>query len=137
MSLGLILKSATAIWHANRPRFASSILGSRHDDTNIVSYGPVIQSYADDATADLFAGTNSRAARRAVPKDIWRVVRRKLAVLDAATSLKDLAAVPGDRLEALVGDQAGRYSVRINDQYRITFRFENGHAYEVRCEDYH
>ena len=49
----------------------------------------------------------------------------------------DLRVPPGNRLERLRGDQAGRYSIRVNDQYRITFRFDRGHAWEVRCEDYH
>ena len=55
----------------------------------------------------------------------------------AARSLWDLRVPPGNRLEPLRGDQAGRYSIRVNEQYRITFRFEDGGAWEVRCEDYH
>lgn len=72
-----------------------------------------------------------------MPKDIWRIVQRKLKLLDAAAKLDDLAASPGNRLELLKGDQAGRHSIRVNDQYRVTFRWENGNAYEVRVEDYH
>ena len=65
------------------------------------------------------------------------MAHRKLRVLDAASRLDDLAVPAGNRLERLKGDQAGRHSLRINDQYRLTFRWESGHAYEVRVEDYH
>ena len=65
------------------------------------------------------------------------MVQRKLKVLDAAGRLDDLRLPAGNRLEALRGDQAGRHSMRVNDQYRVTFRWENGHAYEVAVEDYH
>ena len=96
----------------------------------------MIRSCADAATEDLFRGMDTKAARR-FAKSLWRSIRRKLTNLDAAVSLADLAAVPGYRLEAMRGDQKGRYSIRVNDQYRITFRFDDGHAYDVRCEDYH
>lgn len=96
----------------------------------------MIQSFADQTTADLFDERPSRAARR-IPTDLWRVVQRKLKLLDVAHGLLDLASPPGNRLEALKGDQRGRYSIRVNDQYRLTFRWEGNHAYEVRCEDYH
>ncbi len=96
----------------------------------------MIQSFADDTTADLFRERNTRAARR-VPGDIWRVVQRKLKALDVAARLEDLTIPAGNRLEALKGDLAGRYSIRVNDQYRVTFRWEQGHAYEVRVEEHH
>ena len=96
----------------------------------------MIQSFADQTTADLFDERPSRAARR-IPTDLWRIVQRKLKLLDVAQALLDLASPPGNRLEALKGDQRGRYSIRVNDQYRLTFRWEGNHAYEVRCEDYH
>lgn len=96
----------------------------------------MIQSFADAATRDVFDGTNSPAARR-IPKAIWPVVRRKLDLVNRATSVQDLAAAPGNRFEVLKGDQRGRVSIRVNDQYRITFRFIDGQAHDVRCEDYH
>jgi toxin HigB-1 len=96
----------------------------------------VIQSFHDEATADLFRERNTRAARR-LPREIWRVVQRKLKLLDAAARLDDLAVPAGNRLELLKGDQTGRHSIRVNDQYRVTFRWESGHAYEVAVEDYH
>jgi proteic killer suppression protein len=96
----------------------------------------MIQSFADQTTADLFVERSSRAARR-IPTEIWPVVRRKLKWLDVAQRLSDLASPPGNRLESLRGDRRGRYSIRVNDQYRLTFRWEGNHAYEVSCEDYH
>ena len=65
------------------------------------------------------------------------MVQRKLKVLDAAGRLDDLRLPAGNRLEALRGDEAGRHSMRVNDQYPVTSRWENGHAYEVAVEDYH
>lgn len=96
----------------------------------------MIQSFADETTADLFRERNTRAARR-IPGELWRVAQRKLKVLDVAARLDDLAIPAGNRLERLKGDRAGRHSIRINDQYRVTFRWERGHVYEVRVEDYH
>ena len=96
----------------------------------------MIQSFADETSADLFRERNTRAARR-IPRPIWRVVQRKLKALDVAARLDDLPVPSGNRLEQLKAGQAGRYSLRVNDQYRVTFRWELGHAYEVRVEDYH
>jgi proteic killer suppression protein len=96
----------------------------------------VIRSFADATSADLFRDRNTRAARR-IPRALWRVVQRKQKLVDAATALDDLVVPAGNRLELLKGDQAGRHSIRVNEQYRVTFRWENGHAHEVRVEDYH
>ena len=96
----------------------------------------MIQSFRDETTADLFRERNTRAARR-IPRKLWRVVQRKLKLLDSAARLDDLLIPAGNRLEALKGDQAGRHSIRVNAQYRVTFRWETGHAYEVCVEDYH
>lgn len=96
----------------------------------------MIQSFADETTADLFAERATRAARR-IQSDLWPAVRRKLKWLDVAQRLSDLASPPGNRLEALKGNRRGRHSLRINDRYRLTFRWEGNHAYEVCCEDYH
>ena len=84
----------------------------------------------------MFRERSTRAARR-IPKDIWPVVRRKLKMLDVAQRLSDLKSPPGNRLEALKGGQRSRHSIRVNEQYRLTFRWEGNHAYEVCCEDYH
>jgi proteic killer suppression protein len=96
----------------------------------------LIQSFRDHTAADLFRERNTGSARR-IPRELWRPVQRKLKLLDVAVRLEDLAIPAGNRLERLKGDRAGRYSLRINDQYRITFRWESGHAYEVCVEDYH
>jgi proteic killer suppression protein len=96
----------------------------------------VIQSFSDETAADLFRERNTRAARQ-VPRELWRAVQRKFLVLDGAARLEDLLVPSGNRLERLKGRQSGRYSIRVNDQYRVTFRWENGNAYEVRVEDYH
>jgi len=96
----------------------------------------VILSFADTATEDIFHGKNTKAART-IEKAVWPVMRRKLDALNAANELRDLSAPPTNRLEPLKGDQQGRYSIRVNDQYRVTFRFADGHAHDVRCEDYH
>jgi proteic killer suppression protein len=96
----------------------------------------MIQSFGDETTADLFQEKNGRAARR-IPRELWRAAQRKLKALDVAAKLEDLSIPAGNRLEKLRGDQAPRHSIRLDDQYRITFRWEAGHAYEVRVEDYH
>jgi len=103
----------------------------------VVGYtGEVIQSFGDLATEHVFYDENTKPART-IPKSLWPSVQRKLSFLHAAISVGDLRVPPGNRLETLRGSLAGRYSIRVNDQFRITFRVEAGHAWEVRCEDYH
>ena len=70
-------------------------------------------------------------------QSIERAALRKLAMLDSATELRDLAAPPGNRLESLRGDRKGEYSIRINDQWRICFLWREGNAYSVEITDYH
>lgn len=96
----------------------------------------MIRSFADETSADLFRERNSRAARR-IPRGLWRVAQRKMKAIDVAARLDDLTIPAGNRLEKLRGDQAGRHSIRINDQFRVTFRWEEGNAHEVCVEDYH
>jgi proteic killer suppression protein len=96
----------------------------------------VIQSFGDETTADLFRERNTRAARR-IPRELWRAAQRKLKALDVAAQLSDLTIPAGNRLEQLKGERAGRHGIRINDRYRLTFRWEKGHAFEVRVEDHH
>ena len=69
--------------------------------------------------------------------EVQKVALRKLRMLDAATSLDDLRLPPGNRLEKLRGDRAGQYSIRINTQWRICFRWRSGHTYDVEVVDYH
>lgn len=74
---------------------------------------------------------------RRLPRDIQDVARRKLRYLDNAGTLEDLRVPPANRLEALKGDRAGQHSIRINKQWRICFRWDDGHAFEVEIVDYH
>ena len=69
--------------------------------------------------------------------DVQRMALRKLLILDAAESLSDLEVPPGNCLEKLKGDRSGQYSVRVNRQWRICFRWQDGDAYEVELVDYH
>jgi proteic killer suppression protein len=96
----------------------------------------VIRTLADDTTRDIWNGVNSKAARR-VPSDLWPIVRRKLDQLDAVTKLDDLRVPPGNRLHALTGDLKGWHALRVNDRYRIVFKFVGIDAVDVRCVDYH
>lgn len=93
----------------------------------------MIKSFRDRDTEKLFA----REPSRKLPHEIQRTALRKLAMLDAASELRDLRIPPGNRLEALRGDRKGQWSIRINDQWRICFRWHEGNAYEVEIEDYH
>lgn len=96
----------------------------------------MIKSWSHQGTADIWDGTNSRGARE-TPKTLWANIARKLDAIDAATELRDLRFPPGNRLHGLKGDQKGRHAIRVNEQYRISFAWKNGHAWEVCCEDYH
>jgi proteic killer suppression protein len=97
----------------------------------------MILDFADQATEDVFHGVRSKAARRCLPPELWAVAERKLDRLNRATEPRDLADPPGNRLEALRGDYAGFFSIRVNDQYRIVFRFDHGDARRVQIVDYH
>ncbi|MEZ5537997.1 MAG: type II toxin-antitoxin system RelE/ParE family toxin [Thiolinea sp.] len=96
----------------------------------------MIESFADRATSDFYHGTNSARARR-IPAQIREAALYKLDILNAAQSLDDLRSPPGNRLEALRGDYAGRHSIRINGQWRIAFRWEGSNAHDVEIIDYH
>lgn len=97
----------------------------------------MIGSFATLATEDLFNGVDSRRARKACPSTLWDVVARKLTQLNRVRYLRELAVPPGNRLEALKGTRRGQHSIRINDQYRICFRWEEGYAHDVEVTDYH
>ena len=96
----------------------------------------MIQGFANPATSDLYHGLSSKASRR-IPQTIWTVARRKLDMIHAAHELKDLSVPPANRLESLRGDRKGCHSIRINDQFRIVFRWTDGNAYDVEIVDYH
>lgn len=95
-------------------------------------YGWVIRSFADKRTAALF---NDQVVRDF--QGFARVAKRKLVTLDAANRLDDLLVPPSNRLEKLSGDLQGFYSIRINDQWRVVFRWKDGEPYDVRIVDYH
>jgi proteic killer suppression protein len=92
----------------------------------------MIRSFACADTESLF---HSRAVSRF--RNIERVARRKLLQIHAATELASLRVPPGNQLEALKADRKGQHSIRINDQWRICFRWLDGHAYDVEIVDYH
>jgi proteic killer suppression protein len=92
----------------------------------------VIQSYADQDTKDVYLnGTSRRWA------NIARVAARRLQAIDFATSIEDLVNPPGKSLENLKGDRNGQWSIRINDQFRVCFRWDGVDAWEVEIVDYH
>lgn len=93
----------------------------------------MVRTFGCAKTRELFVAGKSRH----FPAGVCKVGLRKLDYLHAARRLDDLAKVPGHRLEALKGDYGGFYSIRINDQYRIVFRFEDSDAYDVEITDYH
>ena len=92
----------------------------------------MIRSFADGETALLFERETSRRWQ-----PIARVALRRLRLLHRVQSLEDLRVPPGNRLEALRGDRAGQYGIRVNDQYRVCFRWQRGDAHNVELTDYH
>ncbi len=98
---------------------------------------PVIRSFSDPGTEDVFEGTSTKEARAVCPMDLWAIARRKLDQLNRVRDLADLAVPPGNRLERLKGDRSGQHSIRINQQYRVCFTWKDGHADEVEIVDYH
>jgi proteic killer suppression protein len=93
----------------------------------------MIRSFRDTETERLFR----RERRSKLARPLQRAALRKLLLLDAAESLDDLRVPPSNHLEKLVGDRKGQYSIRVNDQYRICFRWEGGNAHSVEIVDYH
>ena len=93
----------------------------------------MIKSFRCKETETLF---NRQHAPR-LPANLQRVALRKLLLLDAADKLEDLLIPPGNRLEKLAGNRKGQYSIRINDQWRICFRWSGGNAYDAEITDYH
>lgn len=93
----------------------------------------MIKSFADKATAAVFSG---QLVRR-LPHDIQVIARRKIKLIDATSRIEELRVPPGNRLELLSGNRAGQWSIRINDQWRICFKWERGHAEDVEITDYH
>ena len=96
----------------------------------------MIQSFGNRLAEDLYDDKDTKAVTR-IPKELHRRARRKLLYLHEAADLKDLRKPPGNRLEALKGGWKGFHSIRINDQWRIVFRWRSSNAYEVHVVDYH
>ena len=96
----------------------------------------MIESFGNRLAEDLYFDRQSRATR-AFALELRRVARRKLHYLHDAAGLKDLRVPPGNRLEALRGSYLGRHAIRINDQWRIVFRWQGGNAFDVEVLDYH
>ena len=92
-----------------------------------------IKSFADAITEAAFYGKPTKG----FPSDLRRVAQRKLAMVHAAKKLDDLRAPPNNRLEKLTKDRTGQYSIRINDQFRVCFRWQDGDAHDVEIVDYH
>ena len=96
----------------------------------------MIVSFGDRATEDLYHGRPTARARR-FPRDVVDVALVKLDSLNGAASILDLRAPPGNRLEALKGELKGSHSIRVNDQWRLVFRWQGSDAHDVRLTDYH
>ena len=97
----------------------------------------MIESFKDKASEDIFNGINSKVARKACPKTLWRIASRKLDQLDSVQSLDELKIPPGNQLEILAGDRLSEYSIRINNQYRICFMWGESGPFNVEITDYH
>jgi toxin HigB-1 len=93
----------------------------------------MIKTFRDKETEKIF----NRLLSRKLPQNIQHLARRKLVILDAATELNALRVPPGNRLEALIGDRRGQHSIRINDQWRICFKWKGDDAYDVEIADCH
>lgn len=93
----------------------------------------MIKSFKDKETEKLF----NRHFSKKLPQNLQHLARRKLVMLDAAPELDALRIPPGNRLEALKGNRKGQHSIRINDQWRVCFRWKTGDAYDVEIADYH
>jgi toxin HigB-1 len=97
----------------------------------------MIQSFKNKGTEDIFDGSVSRIARKCCPQSLWPVTRRKMDQINRVRDITELKLPPGNRLESLKGDRKNQYSIRINQQYRICFTWEEGHAYDIEITDYH
>jgi proteic killer suppression protein len=97
----------------------------------------MILNFVDQTTEDIFHGRFGTKSARGVPQTLHRRASLLLQVMDSTARLDDLRVPPGNRLKELEGDRAGTWSVRINDQWRITFKFQSGEFKDVLIEDYH
>jgi len=93
----------------------------------------VISTFADRHTKELYETGKSKR----FPSEIWKRAKRRLEYLDLATGLDDLRVPPSNRLHPLTRERQGQFSISVNDQWRVCFRFEDGDAYDVELTDYH
>ncbi len=96
----------------------------------------MIRSFGNSLAEALFDDKKTKEVRR-FPPDLHRAARRKVLFIHEAAELKDLRVPPGNRLKALKGEYAGFHSIRINDQWRVVFRWERGNAFDAQVVDYH
>jgi proteic killer suppression protein len=96
----------------------------------------MIETFGNALAVDLFDDMRTKHTR-AFPPELRRAARRKLLYLNDAAELRDLRVPPGNRLEALKGDWKGFHAIRINDQWRVIFRWQGGSAFDVQVVDYH
>jgi len=97
----------------------------------------MIRSFKNKATEDIFNGKATKTAMRICPKNLWKIAMRKLDQLDSVLSLDELRVPPGNRLQSLSGNRKGQHSIRINEQYRICFRWADTGPIDVEITDYH
>ncbi|NOZ11254.1 MAG: plasmid maintenance system killer protein [Gammaproteobacteria bacterium] len=97
----------------------------------------MIVSFKNQATEDIFNGKNTKIARKLCPQSLWRVTTRKLDQLDSVVTIEELKVPPGNRLERLSGNRKGELSIRINQQYRICFKWSESGPSDVEITDYH
>lgn len=97
----------------------------------------MIISFWNASTEAIFNGESTKGARKPLPVELWKVARRKLDQINHVSRLDQLSVPPGNRLEALKGDRSGQHSIRINDQYRVCFRWKEAGAEDVEITDYH
>jgi len=97
----------------------------------------MIVSFKNQATEDIFNGKNTKNARKLCPQSLWRVSARKLDQLDSVVKLEELKVPPGNRLESLSGNRKDEHSIRINDQYRVCFKWSESDPFDVEITDYH
>ena len=97
----------------------------------------MISSFKNQGTEDIFNGKNTKVARKTCPQKLWKVSARKLDQLDSISILDELRIPPGNRFESLCGDKEGQYSIRINEQYQIYFKWQQNAPQNVEIVDYH
>jgi toxin HigB-1 len=97
----------------------------------------MIQNFFNTGTEDIFNGKNTKNVRKTMPSTMINIATRKLDQLDSVIKLEELRVPPGNRLEALTGNRKGQFSIRINEQYRICFKWKEAGPYDIEITDYH